>query len=118
MKLCLYLPFSLIAYFTFANGKPVQDEENLENGWFLLKNNLILLKLWKLLYLNLTTKHVGWNIYHFGSESNSLYKKLNFKRNLTILLGKYSARIYRSKDGKRFTLDWVVLILFVMTVSG
>ena len=45
MKLCLYLPFSLIAYFTFSNGKPVQDEENLENGWFLFKNNSILLKL-------------------------------------------------------------------------
>jgi len=31
MKLCLYLLFSLIAYFAFANGKPVQDEEYFEN---------------------------------------------------------------------------------------
>ena len=37
MKLCLCLILNLIAYFAFANGKPVQDEENFENGWFLLK---------------------------------------------------------------------------------
>jgi len=31
MKLCLYLLFNLIAYFAFANGKPIQDEENFKN---------------------------------------------------------------------------------------
>ena len=56
MKLCLYLLFSLIAYFAFANGKPVQDEKNYENGGFLLKNNLTLLK--KTIVFKMTTKHV------------------------------------------------------------
>ena len=56
MKLCLFLIFNLIAYFAFANGKSIQDEENFENGWLLLKKNFV--EIIKTIVLKLTTKHV------------------------------------------------------------
>ena len=56
MKLCLFLIFNLIAYFAFANGKSIQDEENFENGWLLLRKNFV--EIIKTIVLKLTTKHV------------------------------------------------------------
>ena len=56
MKLCLFLNFNLIVYFAFANGKSIQDEENFENGWLLLRKNFV--EIIKTIVLKLTTKHV------------------------------------------------------------